>query len=81
MMTGSLKWLVLATVLSFFAIIIMVYGLYRNNSISNKPADLPEEADANRQQGQKIFYKHAAVAGILLAVAAVIFFISKGAGA
>ena len=68
-------------VFSVIAIAIMLLGLYRNNKISNMPTDIPEEAEGNRKHGQKIFYKHAAVAGILLVIAIIIFFVTKGAGA
>ena len=76
-----MKWLLLATVFSILAIVIMVIGLMRNNKIANKPAEIPEEEEGNKKLGQKIFYKHAAVAGILRVIAVIIFFASKGAGA
>ena len=80
-MTGSIKWLMLATVLCVFAIIIMLAGLYRNNKIINKPTDIPEEAEGFKLQGKKIFIKHTAVAAALILLAVVIRFTLGGAGA
>ena len=71
---GNIKWLFLATLLCVFAVIIMLAGLFRNNKIANRMTDIPEEAAGNIQQGKKIFAKHAAIAAVLIALAAVIAF-------
>ncbi|MBE6835357.1 MAG: hypothetical protein E7515_03805 [Ruminococcaceae bacterium] len=80
-MEGSIKWLMLAVACSVFAIIIMLIGLYRNNSILKKSTDIPEEAEGNKKLAQKVFIKHAVVAGILLVIAVIIKIVTGGADA
>lgn len=80
-MTGSIKWLMLATVFCIFAIIIMLAGVYRNNKITKKPTDIPEEAEGNRQQGKKVFIRHTVVAAVLIVIAIIIRFTLGKSGA
>ncbi len=79
--TGNIKWFIFAILLCVVAIIVMLIGLYRNNRISNRPTDIPEEEAGNKKQGKKIFIRHAVVAGILLIIAIVLRFTLGGASA
>ena len=67
-----MKWLLLAVVCAVIAIIIMVIGVLRNNSIAKSFASTDEEKQANIKKGQKVFLRHTVVAVILIAIAIII---------
>lgn len=71
-MEGSIKWLLLASVCTVFAVVIMLIGLYRNNKILNRQTDIPEEQEGNKLLAKKVFIKHTAVAAALIVIAIVL---------
>ena len=79
--TGSIKWLLLASVMTGLAVLLYFVGLVRKNKILKKPTDIPEEEEGNRIQAQKIYNRHTIVTAVMLVLAIVIFFVSKGTGA
>ena len=67
-----MKWLFLAVVCAVLAIIIMIIGVFRNNSIQKAYASTEEEKQANIKKGQKIFLRHTVVSVILIVIAIII---------
>ena len=73
-----MKWLLLAVVCAVLAIIVMIIGVFRNNSIAKAYAETDEERQANVKKGQSVFLRYTVVSVILIVIAIIIRIATKG---